>query len=95
MVHYLVVVWGLAGSDETLSYASWSFSSSGVIHAGLVKSLGARLNVDQTRHKDRTNIDVSGMKIVRQGRFPPYYQTQVGWKRQARLSGTAHHISTR
>ena len=78
MVHYLVVVWGLACSDDTLSYASWSFSSSGVTHAGLVKSLGARLNVDQTRHKDRTNIDVSGMKIVRQGRFPPCHQAQVG-----------------
>ena len=95
MVHYLVVVWGLACSDDTLIYASRSFSSSGVTHAGLVKSLGARLNVDQTRHKDRTNIDVSGMKVVRQGRFPPCHQTQVGWKRQPRLSGTAHHISTR
>ena len=95
MVHYLVVVWGLACSDDTLSYASWSFSSSGVTHAGLVKSLGARLNVDQTRHKDRTNIDVSGMKIVPQGRFPPCHQTQVGRKRQPRLSGTVHHISTR
>ena len=81
MVHYLVVVWGLACSDDTLSYASWSFSFSGVTHAGLVKSLGARLNVDQTEHKDRTNIDVSGMKIVHQGRFPPCHQTQVGRKR--------------
>ena len=93
MVLYLVVVWGLACSDNTLSYASWSFSSSGVTHAGLVKSLGARLNVDHTRHKDKTNIDVSGMKIVRQGRFPPCHQTQVGRKRQPRLSGTVHHMS--
>ena len=94
MVHYLAVVWGLACSDDTLSFANLSFTTSGVTHAGSVKRLGARLNVDQTGHKDRTNIDVSGMKIVRQGRFPPCHQTQVGWKRQPRLSGTAPHIST-